>query len=101
MLFLAAMSVILIAISIPLLAMWASGSFVGQRAVSQQWKIGVSLLVGVGLLFLVGDALAQARQGGIDYEEWLRLAWMAGSALAGQVALLEILGRKNNEKLEP
>jgi branched-subunit amino acid permease len=97
MLFLAAMSVILTGVSIPLLAMWASGSFVGQRAISQPWKFAVSLLVGVGLLFLLGDALAQAREGGIDYEEWLRLAWMAGSAMAGQVALLQALNDKREK----
>ncbi|WP_292235766.1 hypothetical protein [Mesorhizobium sp.] len=35
-----------------------------------------------------------ARAGGMTVSEWVMLAWVSGSAVTGQIALLELLGRK-------
>jgi len=94
MVFFGTLAFIAIAVPIPLAAMYAAGKFVGQKPPTPIVKSVVTLAVGAGLLIALVGALLGARQNGMSFEDWFLLAWAAGSALAGQVALLELLGRK-------
>ena len=95
MVFLATIALLSIAVGIPVSAMYASGQFVGQKPPPAFLKIAVTLVVGSGLFSAVVGAMLYTRTGGITVSEWVMLAWIAGSALTGQVALLEALGRKD------
>lgn len=97
MVFFGTLAFLAVAVSIPTAAMYAAGQFVGQRPPSRIVKTAVVLAVGAGLLIAVAGALVGARQNGMSFEDWFLLAWAAGSALSGQVALLELVGRKAND----
>lgn len=94
MVFFAAIGLIIIGAGLPMVAMYACGQFVGQKAPHPLIKIAVMLAVGLGLLMAVGSAGLAMRRDGMEASEWLMLAWMAGSALTGQIALLEKLGSR-------
>jgi len=94
MVFFATIGLLVIAVGIPILAMRACGQFVGQKPPHPLLKTAVMLGVGLGLLWAVVGAGFHLRREGMTAMEWVTLAWMAGSALAAQVALLEMLGRK-------
>ncbi|MER9458176.1 hypothetical protein [Mesorhizobium sp. M0478] len=101
MVFFGTLAFIAVAISLPLAAMYAAGQFVGQKPPPAFLKLAVTLAVGAGLLMAVAGALLSARQGGMSLRDWFLLAWVAGSALTGQVALLELLGSKPARDLPP
>ncbi|QKC92319.1 hypothetical protein EB230_30985 [Mesorhizobium sp. NZP2234] len=94
MVFFATIGLLIIAVSIPIAAMYACGQFVGQKAPHALFKMAVMLAVGLGLFSAVVGAMLYARAGGMTVSEWVMLAWVAGSAVTGQVALQELLGRK-------
>lgn len=96
MVFFATIGLLIIAVGIPIAAMYAGGQFVGQRPPNALFKMAVMLAVGLGLISAVVGAMLYARTGGMTVSEWVMLAWVAGSALTGQIALLELLGRKAN-----
>ena len=91
MVFFATIALIIIGAGIPIVAMYACGQFVGQKSPRPILKTTVMFVVGLGLLMAVGDSALAMRSDGMTATGWLMLAWMAGSALAGQVALLEKL----------
>ena len=96
MFFFGTIGLIVIAAGIPLLAMYACGQFKDQKPANGLLKMAVIVGVGLGLITAVFSAAGlYIRSGGLTPLEWIALAWIAGSALAGQVALLELIGRRN------
>lgn len=94
MVFFATIGLLIMAVGIPIAAMYACGQFVGQKPPHARFKMAVMLAVGLGLFSAVVGALLYARAGGMTVSEWVMLAWVSGSAVTGQIALLELLGRK-------
>lgn len=78
MVFFATIGLLIMAVGIPIAAMYACGQFVGQKAATR----------GLGLFSAMVGAMLYARAGGTSVSEWMMLAWVCGSAVTGQVAFL-------------
>lgn len=99
MVFFVTIGLIAIAVCMPLVAMYAAGEFVGQRRPPAWLQMVMVGVIGIGLLVAVmstGFAM-KADADGMTAKEWVILAWVAGSALTGQIGLLNWIHAKTRE----
>lgn len=91
--FSSSMALLALAMTIPLMSMYAAKKFVGQREPPPILVAVVPVIVGLGLFVAVFAAARAMNRNGWTLDEWLILAWIVGSAVAAQVGLLETLDK--------